>query len=148
MGGAVPLLTSDTAADKVVHLDWSGVAESARPFPASVPDAGWQVRWSGFIVPSRTDLYTFYTPLAASFHTGGGAANSPPAVDVSERVKLWIDDVLLVDHWSSLGLLQPSATYAFARAQEWYNLKLEYALVNRTQTSLPRGVTLLWDNEV
>jgi len=61
-------------------------------------------------VPSRTDLYTFYTPVAANYHTGGSAAG----LEVSERVKLWIDDVMLVDQWDSLSALEPSATYAFA----------------------------------
>ena len=146
---ATPILTTDTAPAyaQQTQLDWSGLAESDRPFPASVPDAGWKVRWSGFIIPSRSDMYTFYTPVAASYHTKGGANRIPPAVDVSERVRLWVDDVLMVDQWTSLSAIEPSATYAFKTAEQWYNLKLEYALTNRSQSSVPRGVTLLWANQ-
>ena len=140
---AVPVKTSDAT----TSLDWSGVSASDRPFAHCVPDAGWKVRWSGFIIPSRADLYTFYTPIAAAYHTGGGVSYGPPSVDVSERVRLWVDDVMVVDQWTSLALIEASGTYAFASAAEWYNLRLEYALVNRSQSSLPRGVTLLWENQ-
>ena len=125
-----------------LELDWSGSSASDRPYPSSMPDAGWRVRWAGFIIPSRTDLYTFYTPMAGSYRAGGGAG-----LDVSERVRLWVDDVIIVDEWSSLSAIQPSGTYAFAAAHQWYNLRVDYALVNRSQTSLNRGVALLWENQ-
>jgi hypothetical protein len=92
-------------------------------------------------VPSRADEYTFYTPIAAAYHTG---MQSPSNTSVSERVRLWVDDTLIVDQWASLNAIEPSATYTFAAPDSLYNLRLEYALVNRSQTSLPRGVALLW----
>ena len=144
---AVPLKTSVTVeGEGGTGIDWSGEGASSRPWPASLPDKGWKVRWSGFIVPSRSDPYTFFVPLSAAVHTGGGYWNSPPNVEVSERVRLWIDDVLVVDQWSSLAAMEPTGTYAFRTATNWYNIDMEYALVNRSQSSLARGVALLWEN--
>ncbi|MGB1598692.1 MAG: hypothetical protein ACPIOQ_38430, partial [Promethearchaeia archaeon] len=42
--------------------------------------------------------------------------------------------------------MEPSGTYAFRTATNWYNIDLEYALVNRSQSSLARGIALLWEN--
>ena len=148
--GATPVKASESvragpAATR--ELDWSGTSSSDRPYPSSLPDAGWKVRWAGFIIPSRTDLYTFHTPLAGSYHAEQQAANMRAGVEVSERVRLWVDDVMIVDEWSSLSALQPSGTYAFAGDHQWYNLRVDYAVVNRSQTSLNRGVTLVWENQ-
>ena len=110
-------------------LDWSGPTSTDRPYPDSILDGQFAVRWSGFVLPSRQDEYTFYATLA------GGAATS-------ERVRLWVDDALLIDQWGSLGASvgEPSGTISFPLANDYYNLQMDYKVVSASQAS--RGFTL------
>ena len=77
--------------------------------------AAFSVRWAGFVRPSvAAAAYTFF---AASV-----AAND-------ERVRLWVDGMLLIDQWQSLTLNlgeQPSATVGFARPHAFYELVVDY----------------------
>ena len=110
-------------------VDWSGPTTTDRPYPNSIVDGQFAVRWSGFVLPSRQDEYTFYVTLA------GGAATS-------ERVRLWVDDALLIDQWGSLAaaLGEPSGTIGFPLANDYYNIQLDYKIVSIAQAS--RGFTL------
>jgi hypothetical protein len=68
-------------------------------------------RWTGFIMATRTGLYTFRTVI------GGD----------DERVKLWIDNKMIIDHWSSLITLTPQGTmYINSNVSNWYAVELKY----------------------
>jgi hypothetical protein len=110
-------------------VDWSGPTATDRPYPDSVVDGQFAVRWSGFVLPSRQDEYTFFATL------GGGAATS-------ERVRLWVDDALLIDQWGSLAasLGEPSGTISFPAANDYYNIQMDYKVAAAAQVG--RGFTL------
>jgi hypothetical protein len=109
-------------------VDWSGPSTTDRPYPDSVADGQFSVRWSGFVLPSRQDEYTFYAALA------GGAGTS-------ERVRLWVDDTLLIDQWGSLGAAagEPSGTISFPVPNDYYNVQMDYKVL---QARVARGFTL------
>jgi len=64
-----------------------------------------------------------------------------------ERVKLWLDNVLVIDQWTSLSGCLPSATMAFSgSATMLYDLQMEY---KRLQNSpLPPRIKLTWLNSL
>jgi len=114
-------------------VDWSGASATDRPYPDSVTDGQFAVRWMGFVKPSRTDEYTFHVPLAIAGAT-------------SERVRLWVDDLLIIDQWASMGssTSAPSGTIRFPTGNEYYNIQLDYKVVRVDQAS--RGLALWWEN--
>jgi len=83
------------------------------------------VRWAGFIrMPLINEEHTFYAAALT---------------DRDERVRLWVDGILLIDAWNSLTYgvgAQPSATTAFASANAIYELVLDYKM--SSITSAPR----------
>ena len=50
----------------------------------------WAARWTGLGLPSESEVYTFYA--------GGDVTSS----DKNERIKLWVDNSLIIQQWSSL----------------------------------------------
>jgi len=115
-------------------VDWSGTSATDRPYPSSVTDGAFSVRWSGFIKPSRADEYTFYTPVHGSSGVG----------TTQERVRLWIDNALVISAWDTLPTLEPSGTIAFPVANEFYDIEMEYYA---TAADVGRGVQLMWENQ-
>ena len=100
-------------------VDWSGTTTTDRPYPGAtdcVVNGEFSVRWTGFIKPSRTDQYTFYAPLHGSSGTG----------PTKERVQLWIDNSLVIAQWASLATVDPSGTFSFPIADDYYNLVMDY----------------------
>ena len=57
----------------------------------------WSARWTGMVRPSLSETYTF--------HAGGDMSGT----NKNERVKLWVDNSLLIHQWSSLGTGAASA---------------------------------------
>lgn len=87
------------------------------------PSGTQSIRWSGFISPSVAQIYTMQTALA----------------DLDQRVKLWLDNRLLVDQWTSLAATDIHATIAFGTALGYFRILMEY------QHSVgPMGATLRW----
>uniref|UniRef100_A0A7S4KLE9 PA14 domain-containing protein n=1 Tax=Guillardia theta TaxID=55529 RepID=A0A7S4KLE9_GUITH len=124
-----------STADKAVQestVDWSGTSSTDRPYPSSITSGTFSVRWIGFVQPSRSDLYTFYTPIH------GGTQTS-----TDERVRLWIDNSLVISQWESLSSIDPSGTYQFAQPNEFYNLMMDYKVSSSTA---PRSIALQWEN--
>eukprot|EP00960_Hanusia_phi_P015960 470550-Hanusia_phi.AAC.10 len=120
-----------------VVLDWSGDATD-RPYPTSLMETNFAARWAGFVKPSRSDEYTFFVAI-------GGCASVDVCKNLtSERVKLWIDDVLIVDQWSSLDSMEPLGTYMFPDREELYNLQMEYKVEQAYQER--KGFSLKWEN--
>jgi hypothetical protein len=80
-----------------------------------VQDQVFAARWSGFIRPSTAAEYTFKTVSVVH-------------ADKQERVKLWLDNQLVIDEWTSLSaaLTSVQATFSFPVAMDYYELELEY----------------------
>jgi len=129
VGGASPVKSVQEST-----VDWSGTTATDRPYPQSVTTGEFSVRWTGFIKPSRTDLYTFYAPLHGSSGTGSTA----------ERVQLWVDNRLVIAQWASLATVDPSGTLSFPVAEDYYNLVMDYKVATADAN---RGIQLKWFNE-
>jgi MYXO-CTERM domain-containing protein len=65
--------------DPEVNFDWARDA----PDP-SVPDT-FSTRWTGFVVPPTSDLYSFYT-------------------DSDDGIRVWVNGVLIIDAWNNHSL--------------------------------------------
>ena len=92
-------------------IGWSGASSNSVPFTAVTADNEYSVRWAGFIRPCRSDQpFTFYAPLNAQ----------------DERVRLWIDNSLVIDQWTSLSSTEPSGSMYFTIANGYYDLRMEY----------------------
>jgi len=50
-------------------------------------------------------------------------------------VRLWIDNALVIDQWSSLARLEPSAVFKFQMQDRKYDIHLEWARENSTNAS-------------
>jgi hypothetical protein len=88
-----------------------------------VQDQVFAARWSGFIRPSTAAQYTFTTVAVSD-------ANE------QERVKLWLDNQLVIDQWSSLAGTNPAATFAFPVAMDYYELEMEYRTMTASKADL------------
>jgi hypothetical protein len=71
---------------------------------------GYSARYEGLVRPQYDELYTW-------------TVNNTEA---DERVKLWIDDVLLIDQWTSIAGTSLSATWPSPSANGFYSIKMEY----------------------
>mmetsp|Transcript_34887 Transcript_34887/g.82189 ORF Transcript_34887/g.82189 Transcript_34887/m.82189 type:complete len:5981 (-) Transcript_34887:63-18005(-) len=112
-------------------VDWSGATATDRPYPESVTNGEFSVRWSGFIQPSRVDEYTFFIGLQ------GGTTTT-------ERVQLWLDNELVIEQWASLASTEPSGTISFDISDDYYNIMIDYKVLAATAT---RGLSLKWEND-
>jgi hypothetical protein len=112
-------------------IDWSFSGRTNRPYDASLPLGAFSVRWLGFIIPSRTDEYTFTAQLYGSVLT-------------SERVSVWLDEQNIIDQWSSLSSSNPSATITFPYSDQYYNILVFYKSADANQTN--KGLSLAWNN--
>jgi len=59
----------------------------AAPGPAGIAASNWSARWTGSVIPTTTEAYTFYTA------TDDGA-------------RLWINGTLVIDKWQSQGVTE------------------------------------------
>ena len=77
--------TAQVSSVAVPTIDFSS---STGEVPAASLTAGtsYSIRWSGFVRPQYAQEYTFYAGV----------------VSAEERVRLWVDNSLLVEQWTSL----------------------------------------------
>jgi hypothetical protein len=68
------------------------------------------VRWAGFIRSSLAQIFTIYAGVCAA----------------DERIRLWIDNNLVVDMWQSLSGTASSGIANFDEADRFYDIKVEY----------------------
>ena len=111
---------------QVTNLSWPtqlGVLE-----PYLVPVSNQAVRWAGYLAFENT------TPLLIMFFTKFSGLN--------ERIKLWIENSLLVDQWTSLSNSMPNGTFFFSRGSGFYEIEIEYQ--NLMNTSLDYVMQLSW----
>merc|ERR1712216_836498 len=80
-------------ANRVVQVDQTvdfSVTSSTTRAGATTLGTKWSARWTGMVRPSLSETYTF--------HAGGGVGSTAK----KERVKLWVDNSLIIHQWSSL----------------------------------------------
>jgi hypothetical protein len=100
--------------------------QPSEPIVSAFPySPSFSIRWAGLIRPRYSRVHTFSC-----------VTRSP-----SERTKLWIDNILVIDQWSSLNSSQSMGTISFPTANAAYDLLIEYKQMNATHFS---GLQLLW----
>merc|ERR1719181_1078872 len=127
-------------------VDWSATAVSAATCNGCVPstpaglkaDGLFGVRWVGFVRPSRASQYTFHVNLGEVGGAGGATANLP-----ADRVKLWVDNSIIVQQWTSLSGTAPSGTMGFAKGNGYYDISMLYKC---GATGAKCGYSLYWEN--
>ena len=103
----------------------------------NLPSLAYGVRWAGSISPTLSGLYTFSIPSAADLSCGISQR-------LDERVQLWIDDVLIIDQWTSLTSLNATGIFQFYSSYPaYYNISLTYKNMNSKTCS---GLQLKWQN--
>lgn len=76
-----------------------------------VADTAFIIRWNGLYSPnSATQMY---------FQWSGTS-------EVTDRVKLWVDNKLVIDQWSSLAMTAPTSGYLFDSTSGIYDIHVEY----------------------
>ncbi len=89
-----------TRIDPKVEFKWNGVS------PPNVGPEKFSVRWTGFVQPKSTGVYTFYTWS-------------------DDGVRLWVDGKPIIDNWTVHEKKEDSGTIALV-AGRIYDIKLEY----------------------
>mmetsp|Transcript_4481 Transcript_4481/g.6596 ORF Transcript_4481/g.6596 Transcript_4481/m.6596 type:complete len:923 (+) Transcript_4481:133-2901(+) len=128
-------------------VDWSSSRTSGHtdgnlglvPHASLAPDASsFGVRWSGFMRAHETRQYTLRVKVG-----GDSTAGSAQHDGAGERLRLWVDNSLLIDQWTSLSSFAPSGTIGLPQVQSnLFDVELVYKCMN---TSAGCGVRLLWD---
>jgi hypothetical protein len=113
----VPVMSRTT--QQVSEGTAGGAEERGGPTRAhSVTGSGFTVRWSGLFRPQFAAVYTFQTRTLNMSATSGN----------TERMRLWVDNQLIIDQWVSLstGDASPVGVHAFPAAFDYYQLELLY----------------------
>jgi regulation of enolase protein 1 (concanavalin A-like superfamily) len=90
-----------TRTDGTVNFDWG----SGSPDPSIGVDS-FSARWTGQVQAGASETYTFYTTT-------------------DDGVRLWINNVPIIDHWVDQGPTEWSGTIALQAGQR-YDLRMEY----------------------
>ena len=90
-----------TRTDQTINFLWG----SGSPAPAIGADS-FSVRWTGRVLPAFSETYTFYTTS-------------------DDGIRLWVDDVLVVDHWSDHGPSERAGQIALLGGV-MHEVRLEY----------------------
>jgi len=98
---------------------------------ASLANDVFSARWAGFVhvTTGTTSAYTFEASMKSS----------------CDRVRLWVDNLLLLDNWSSFPAATVTGTILFMNSvdSKFYDIKMEY---RSTITNKDRGVMLKWQH--
>ena len=107
-------------------IDFSAVGSDAPPASSLPSNSTYSIRWAGMLRQQARNV----TMRAARQSAG-------------ERVKVWLDNRLVIDMWSSLGgAMEKSSAVTFDVAGGYYEIQVEYS-VNATNLG-SRGLQLLW----
>ncbi len=90
-----------TRTDMTVDFDW-GTGSPAAGIGANT----FSVRWTGRILPAYTETYTFYTTS-------------------DDGIRLWVDDVLVIDHWTDHSPTEASGAIALSGGA-LHEIRVEY----------------------
>jgi hypothetical protein len=97
----------------------------------NLPEVGatGSIRWHGFVKPSKAAEYTFYVKnyRSSSF---------------SEKVRLWVDNSLVIEASSQMGANELSGTIGFGKSNDLYDIQVAY-VQNANAIS---GITLKWES--
>ena len=88
--------------DATVNFDWG----TGAPDPTLNPNT-FSVRWTGLVLPTYSEEYVF-------------------TVEADDGVRLWINDQLIIDHWTDQPIAQTWQGNINLVAGRLYDLKLEY----------------------
>ena len=129
-------LTSGLYVRQDATVDWSGTGDvaSTTEWPGaageSVDGASFSVKWRGFVRAPYANTYTFTAKL------------DQEAGDDGERVKLWIDNSLVIEQWASLAIRSPTGTFYFEKKEFLYEILADYKHV-----SGPQQMSLYWQSD-
>jgi hypothetical protein len=90
-----------TRTDAVINFNWNSVS----PDP-SIPPTNYTVRWTGLIQPLFSETYTFSTTT-------------------DDGVRLWVNNQLLIDHWTPQSPTTWSGSIAL-QAFQHYAIEMDY----------------------
>jgi glucose/arabinose dehydrogenase len=93
--------TTVVRTDPTVNFDWA----SGSPAPALGANT-FSARWTGQVQPQFSETYTFYTQS-------------------DDGVRLWVNNVLLVNNWTDHALTENSGTIALTGGQR-YDIRMEF----------------------
>jgi PA14 domain len=96
-----PVTATRTEAN--INYNWN----SGAPGPTGIPATQWSARWTGSVIPTTTETYTFYT------NTDDGA-------------RLWINGALVDDHWVDQGATTWASTPVALTAGVPATFRFEY----------------------
>ena len=100
IGAGEPVSVRAQGTDDAAPIDWSASAARPAPIASLASTGGFGARWAGFVSATMSATYTFALELSPPGAPGG---------DVASRVKLWLDNRLVIDQWSSLALAAPTS---------------------------------------
>jgi hypothetical protein len=89
-----------TRIDPAVDFSWSGTT------PSAGFNSDWSIRWTGKVTPRFSETYTFIT-------------------ETDDGVRLWVNGVLLIDHWADHSTAVDQSTITLTAGQK-YDVKMEY----------------------
>ncbi|HKL21685.1 MAG TPA: PA14 domain-containing protein, partial [Tichowtungia sp.] len=95
---------SATRLDQSIDFNWPKPIENIDPL---IPQPTFSVRWTGQLVPDLTGEFKL-------------------AVDSDDGVRVWLDDVLIIDDWTAHALKRNESEPVMLTGGESYNLKVEY----------------------
>ena len=96
-------------------------------------DNTWAARWSGLVLPSQSEVYTFYA--------GGDVSGT----DKKERVKLWVDNSLIIQQWSSLASKTAPSGKIKLEKDAYYEVLLAAKTTTSTTTATAK-MQLRWSS--
>ena len=112
---------------------WKVYEPSENP-TAAMGDSIYAVRWSGMISASAAGVYTFFADLPTAAATGAA----------DDRVKLWIDNSVVIMHWSSLTDVNGgrTGTFSFDAHPSMHTINVAYKNVVASTS----GLQLRWQS--
>ena len=93
-------------------IDFSSSSSNLGPWPG-IQSSFLSVRWSTYFQPPSNGNYSFQAYL----------------LEQNCRIRLYFDNYLVVDQWSSLTTLQPVKAVGILDANQYYAIKIEYTRV-------------------
>ena len=128
---------SFTQKESVLDFSSSRTANSSEwPGRSSRPEPGFpfSARWTGFLSPPYADMYTFSAQLI----------DDPQATfsnDTDERVRMWIDNQLIIDQWTSISRSWPTGTFQALQPNFLHEISVDF------KSNLPsRRFSLNWES--
>ncbi len=110
------------------------VSISSSALPASLADDenGYAVRWAGYVRTPCASSCTDAAPVTYTFQFTVAA--------VTDRVRVWIDNAMVIDQWTSLASVSPTGTAPVRQAESMHDIRVWY----RHDKATPAAAELNW----